>query len=256
MRILIIGSGSIGQRHIRNLKNLVDHPEFILLRNASGQDELSRDLGAIVVGSFADAIALSPVFAVIATPSVFHFEALQALLPAQVPCYVEKPVVTTETQVQQIELLLVSATTVPTTMAGCNLRFLPSLKSAKKLIGDGVIGRTVRASLQVGQWLPDWRPAQDYRQSYSASRALGGGVVLDLIHELDAARFLFGEFDQIFSLGGRHSRLEIESEDSAAIILGRLNGPVVSLGLDYVSRNPIRRYEIVGDEASLIWDLC
>lgn len=255
MRILIVGSGSIGRRHIRNLQKLVDRPEFILLRDAAREDELSRELGATVVGSFADAIALSPVFAVIATPSVLHFEALQALLPAQVPCYVEKPVVTTEAQVQQLESLLAGATAVPTTMAGCNLRFLPSLKTAKQLLRDGVLGRPVRASFQVGQWLPDWRPAQDYRRSYSASRELGGGVVLDLIHELDAARFLFGEFEQTLSLGGQYSRLEIESEDSAAIILGRVSGPVVSLGLDYVSHTPVRRYEIVGDEASLIWDM-
>lgn len=225
------------------------------MRNAARQDEFSRELGAVVVGSFADAVAASPALAVIATPSVFHFEALQALLPAQVACYVEKPVVTTEAQVEQLELLLAGMTRVPTTMAGCNLRFLPSLKMARQLIRDGVLGRPVRASFQVGQWLPDWRPVQDYRQSYSASRDAGGGVVLDLIHELDAARFLFGEFEQIFSLGGRYSRLEIESEDSAAIILGRPHGPVVSLGLDYVSQTAIRRYDIIGDEGSLVWDL-
>ncbi len=255
MRILIVGSGSIGRRHIRNLQKLVDRPEFILLRHAARQDEFSRVLGATVVESFADAVALSPVFAVIATPSVLHFEALEALLSAQVPCYVEKPVVSTEEQVRQIELLLDSASAVPVTMAGCNLRFLPSLKAARQLIREEVLGRPVRANFQVGQWLPDWRPAQDYRKSYSASRELGGGVVLDLIHELDAARFLFGEFEQFFSIGGRYSRLEIGSEDSAAIILGRPHGPVVSLGLDYVCRTAVRRYEIIGDEGSLIWDL-
>lgn len=255
MRILIVGSGSIGRRHIRNLQKLVDRPEFILLRDAAREDEFSRELGAAVVGSFADAISLSPAFGVIATPSMLHFEALKALLPARVPCYVEKPVVTSEVQVQQLEFLLAGATAVPTTMVGCNLRFLPSLKKARQLIRDGVLGRPVRASLQVGQWLPDWRPAQDYRQSYSASRESGGGVVLDLIHELDAARFLFGEFEQIFSIGGQYSRLEIESEDSVSIILGRPHGPAVSLGLDYVSRSAVRRYDIIGDEGSLIWDL-
>ncbi len=255
MRILIVGMGSIGRRHISNLQKLVDRPEFILLRNPNKEYEFSSDLGAIIVKSFTEAITLRPAFAVIASPSVFHFEALQALLPAQIPCYVEKPLVTTEAQIQQLELLISSTTRVPTTMTGCNLRFLPSIKTARQLIRDNVLGRPVRASFQVGQWLPDWRPAQDYRQSYSVSRELGGGVVLDLIHELDAARFLFGEFEQIFSLGGKYSRLEIESEDSVAIILGRPHGPVVSLGLDYVSQSGVRRYEIICDEGSLIWDL-
>lgn len=255
MRILIIGSGSIGRRHIRNLQKLLERPEFILLRRGAREDELSCELGATVVGSFEEAIVKRPVIAVIATPSAIHFEALQALLSAQVPCYVEKPVVTTEAQFFQIEHLLASVAVVPTTMAGCNLRFLPSLLLFRQHLHDRVIGRPVRASLQAGQWLPDWRPTQDYRKSYSASCEAGGGVVLDLIHELDMARWLFGEFDQVFALGGRYGRLEIESEDSAAIILGRPYGPAVSLGLDYVSRNPVRRYEIIGDEGSLIWDL-
>lgn len=255
MRILIVGTGSIGQRHIRNLQNLVRRPEFILLRDGAREDDFSRQLGAAVVGSYAQALAKNPGFAVIATPSVFHFQALQSLLPAQVPCYVEKPVVTTEVQVEQLKHLLAGLVTIPTTLAGCNLRFLPSLQLLQQLIRDGAIGCPVRASLQVGQWLPDWRPAQDYRQSYSAFCERGGGVVLDLIHELDAARWLFGEFDQVHSLGGRYSRLDIESEDSAAIILGRVGGPVTSLSLDYVSRRPIRRYEIVGDEGTLVWNL-
>lgn len=255
MRILIIGSGSIGRRHIRNLQKLVRQPEFILLRDGAREDDLSRELGAAVVGSIEDAIAQKPACAVIATPSVRHFEALQGLLPAQVPCYVEKPVVTTDAQAEKLSMMLAGIPAVPTTLVGCNLRFLPSLRLLRQLMRDGAIGRPVRASLQVGQWLPDWRPAQDYRKSYSASLESGGGVVLDLIHELDAARWLFGEFDTVHAVGGHYSRLEIKSEDSAAIILGRAQGPVVSLGLDYVSRRPLRRYEIIGDEGSLLWDL-
>ncbi len=80
-------------------------------------------------------------------------------------------------------------------------------------------------------------------------------MVLDLIHEIDAARWLFGEFDTVHAVGGHYSQLDIKSEDSAAIILGRALGPAVSIGLDYVSRRPLRRYEIVGDEGSLLWDL-
>lgn len=255
MRILIIGTGSIGRRHIRNLQTLIEYPEFILLRDDARLDDFSAELGAIVVGTFDAAIALHPDLAVIATPSMRHLEALQALLPAQIPCYVEKPVITTDAQAAELEQLLASLSVHPATLVGCNLRHLPSLQRVRTLLQTGAIGRPVRASLQVGQWLPDWRPEQDYRQSYSADPARGGGVALDLVHELDAARWLFGEFDQVCAVGGRYSRLEIGSEDSAAIILGRATGPAVAVGLDYVARKPMRRYEIIGDEGSLIWDL-
>ena len=107
----------------------------------------------------------------------------------------------------------------------------------------------------MGQWLPDWRPTQDYRSSYSADPAWGGGVVLDLIHELDITRYLFGEFEQVHAVGGHYSQLEIAVEDSVAILLGRSAGPAVAIGLDYVARKLVRRYEIIGDEGSLLWDL-
>jgi predicted dehydrogenase len=109
--------------------------------------------------------------------------------------------------------------------------------------------------LQAGQWLPDWRPGRDYRATYSARAQSGGGVIFDLIHEIDAARWLFGEFDQLRSMSAKSSRLAIDAEDSAGILLGRRGGPLVSIGLDYVARPPIRRYEVFGDEGTLTWDL-
>ena len=253
--ILIIGSGSIGRRHIHNLQGLIEQPEFVLLRDDAREDEFSRGLGARVVGSFEAAVALRPALAVIATPSIRHLEALQFLLPAQVPCYVEKPVIASEEQAEFLEAMLASLPLVPPTHVGCNLRYLPSLKRLRRLIHEGAIGRPVRVSLQAGQWLPDWRPAQDYRASYSADPIRGGGVVLDLVHELDAARWLFGEFDEVHAVGGHYSRLEIGVEDSVTVLLGRARGPAVAVGLDYVARRPMRRYEIIGDEGSLLWDL-
>ena len=82
---------------------------------------------------------------------------------------------------------------IPQTQVGCNLRFLPSLQRLKDLIAQGVIGRIVRASFEAGQWLPDWRPRQDYRKSYSADPDSGGGVLFDLIHEIDAAYWILGD---------------------------------------------------------------
>jgi len=145
---------------------------------------------------------------------------------------------------------------VKTSMSGCNLRFLPSLRRLQAEIVAGTIGTPVRASLQAGQWLPDWRPGRDYRQTYSAKSSEGGGVVLDLIHEIDAARWLFGDFEQVLALGGKRSRLEIDAEDVACILLGRRGaGPVVAIGLDYVARQRMRRYEVIGEEGTLTWDL-
>ncbi len=200
-------------------------------------------------------IGLAPDITVVATPSALHADALEALLCARLACYVEKPAVTDRCQLDRVRSMLASIASPPATLSGCNLRFLTSVRRLRNEITSGAIGRPVRASFQVGQWLPDWRNGTDYRSGYGASTRLGGGVVLDLVHELDAARWLFGEFDTVYAVGGHYSRLEIDTEDAAAIVLGRRGGPAVAVGLDYASRTPMRRWEIVGDEASLEWDL-
>jgi predicted dehydrogenase len=254
MRALIIGFGSIGRRHARNLTFLRPSLELILLRRSAISDDVPK--GARIVSDLASALALLPDFAVIATPTHLHSDVLIPLLRAGIPCYIEKPVVANDNQLSDLARTLKTLDEVPVTLVGCNLRFLPSLKMLKTLAGDGTIGRVVRANLVVGQWLPDWRPSQDYHQSYSARPELGGGVILDLIHEIDQARWLFGEYESIFAIGGKFSSLDINTEDTACILLGnRGRAPVVSISLDYVSRKKVRRYEIVGDQGSLIWDL-
>ena len=183
-----------------------------------------------------------------------HADALVALVGAGVPVYAEKPVVTSRGDLERVRRALDTAEKPAPSLAGCNLRFLPSLQRVRDLLRDGACGRLVRASLQAGFWLPHWRPGEDYERSYSAHSARGGGVVLDLIHELDAARWLFGEFSWVEARAGRFSGLCITSEDTACVLLEREGGPLVSLGLDYVSRTRMRRYEVVGDAATLVWD--
>jgi predicted dehydrogenase len=117
------------------------------------------------------------------------------------------------------------------------------------------LGRIVRADLEAGQWLPDWRPDQDYRKSYSAHRTQGGGVLLDLIHEVDAALWLLGDFEHVDGYAVHASSLEIDSDDCAGILMARGGGPITSVRVDYVSRKPVRKYTVVGDRATATWDL-
>ncbi len=211
---------------------------------------------ARVVHDLRAALDAAPDIAVIATPSHLHAEQLMALLGAGIPCYVEKPVVADMDQARALEDFLRFLPTLAPTQTGCNLRFLPSLDRLRSMIRGGTLGHVVRATLEVGQWLPDWRPSQDYRSSYSAHAGQGGGVILDLVHELDQARWLFGEFDRVHAVAGHFSSLDIDAEDTACILLGRDTGPpAVSIGLDYVSRQRVRRYSIVGESATAVWDL-
>lgn len=226
----------------------------MFVRRAARADDYSESLRATVVGRIEEALAVRPDMAIVANPSHAHAEVVLALLRAGTPMYIEKPVATDAAQIAAIRDAM-ARHQPPTVLCGCNLRFLPAMQLVRRMLRDGRIGRVVRATLQVGQWLPDWRSGIDYRKSYSARKEQGGGVVLDLVHELDAARWFLGELDVSAAVGGHFSPLEIDAEDAAWVLLTRPAGPIVAVGLDYIARRPLRRYEFIGDLGTLAIDL-
>ena len=255
MRIAIAGTGSIGRRHIEQLSILLPSVSWVLLRDAGNDDAYSDGLGAEVFSSL-EAASLRPLDAlVIANPSSLHADYVLAGLRTNLPMYIEKPVVTNLAQLETLRHHLLTNSRIPITQVGCNLRFLPSLQRLKQLIRDGVIGRVVRASFDAGQWLPDWRPQQDHRESYSADPARGGGVLFDLIHEIDSAYWILGDLTPVACAIEYVPHLEIQSEAVATALLRDNSGALVQVGLDYVARSPLRRYQFVGESGTLIWDL-
>lgn len=255
MRIAVAGSGSIGQRHIASLQAMMPQLSLVLLRSDARSDTYAEALNAEVVPNLATALQQNLDALVIATPSSFHAELVLQALEAGLAMYIEKPVVTTVQQLLAVQAHLSDCAACPLTQVGCNLRFLPSLLMLRKLLQGGAIGQIVRASFDAGQWLPDWRPYQNHRQSYSADPQRGGGVLLDLIHEIDSALWLLGELSPVACTISRVPSLEIETEAAATALLRSRGGALVQIGLDYVARQPLRRYQLVGEQGTLIWDL-
>jgi predicted dehydrogenase len=124
----------------------------------------------------------------------------------------------------------------------------------KSLLEEERIGQVVAIQSQVGQYLPDWHPDEDYRQGVSARAETGGGVVLDLIHELDYVGWLMGPVSQVACFADKVSSLEIETEDTAAIVLKFGNGATGTVHLDYIQRTPSRTCRIIGDKGTILWD--
>jgi len=254
--VLLVGSGSIGMRHAASIKSICPDAKISFLREFGRADQsphLSEEYG--MFSSLDAALSQPPDLMVIANPSSMHFRYIEAAILHGVPFYIEKPLVTSAVEFAQLRQLVEACPKMPINMVGCNLRFLPSLCRLHEMLQAKRIGNVVRASFEAGQWLPDWRPTQDYSNSYSAKSLLGGGVLLDLIHEIDAANWLLGKFDTVQGALGKFSNLSIETEDVAALILSRPQGPLVTIQLDYVSRIPVRKYSFVGDLGSIEWDL-
>jgi predicted dehydrogenase len=252
---LVIGLGSIGRRHARNLATLRPSAKFTFVRREAAVDDLAAELGARVVTSI-EHVDTPVNLAVVASPSANHIDTLPTLIDNGWPLLVEKPIVTSVADCDLIEDRLRTAPTA-VRAAGFNLRHLPSIRRIKQAIDGGELGTIVRSTLIAGQWLPDWRPGTDYRESYSADQARGGGVELDLSHEIDLARWFFGDIAVDYSAGGHFSDLELDAHDTSVTVLSPRDapGPIVTISLDYVSRQRVRWYEVVGDRGRIEWSI-
>jgi len=138
-------------------------------------------------------------------------------------------------------------------MVGYNLRFYRPLILIKDFLSQGLIGRVLFIQAEVGQYLPDWRSI-DYRYSTSASKKLGGGVVLELSHEIDYARWLMGDVESVFAELGQLSDLEIDVEDTADIFLRFESGTFGNIHLNMVQKSASRSCRIVGTEGIIEWN--
>jgi predicted dehydrogenase len=244
-RVLIAGLGSMGRRHLRNLQAL-GVAQIVLHRSQPNPLESSPALP--VVTDLGEALAARPDLVIVATPT---YVAIPAAL-AGCHLLIEKPLSHSWDGVD--ELLRAVARRNLVAMVGFDLRFDRGLRFVKTLIDSGTIGRPVAIHAQVGQYLPDWHPEEDYRHGVSARRDTGGGVILDLMHELDYVRWLMGPVTGVASMAGHVSSLEIETEDVAGMLLRFESGAIGSVGLDYVQRPLSRTCRVIGEQGTILWD--
>ena len=144
-------------------------------------------------------------------------------------------------------------------LTGYNLRFLPSLQRYRDLLGENVIGKVLSVRCEIGQYLPSWRPDSDYRQGVSAKHEFGGGALLELSHELDYLRWIFGEVEWVKATLSRQSMLEIDVEDTAHLTLGfasALDGYqlIGAVNLDFIRHDTTRLCTAIGEKGSLRWN--
>ncbi|HJN62249.1 MAG TPA: Gfo/Idh/MocA family oxidoreductase, partial [Candidatus Parcubacteria bacterium] len=210
MKFLIIGYGSIGKRHANNLKFILKSERDIIIYRQPGEKKVP---GLKTFFNLKDALSEKPNAVVIATPTNSHIPIALKCAKAGTHLFIEKPVSNNLKDIKKLTKLIKRNNLI--TMIGCCLRFHPGLKHTKDLIAEKTIGKIISVIAQAGQYLPDWRAGVKYQNTYSAKKSLGGGVVLDLIHELDYLYWLFGEVKSVFAFTGKSSNLTIDTEDIA-----------------------------------------
>ncbi|MFH1616600.1 MAG: Gfo/Idh/MocA family oxidoreductase [Planctomycetota bacterium] len=268
MKILIVGLGSIGQRHLCNLRCLFGDKLDILAYRSIGRNmkicdnmtaETDVDLESIYnIKTYLDydqALEQRPDAVIIANPTKLHVPA--ALKAANRGChlFIEKPISAGLEEVNKLERIVKEKELI--VLVGYQLRFHSCLQTIKKLLDQKSIGELITVYSEFGEYLPNAHPYEDYRAGYAARKDLGGGVLLSLSHEFDYLQWLFGMPVKLFALGGKLSGLEMDVEDTGSILMeSTINGKSVAVHvhLDFRQNPASRTCCITGDKGKISWD--
>ncbi len=251
MKFLIVGYGSIGRRHFRNLLDLGER-DIIFCRTKKSTLPDEEISGFPVESSLGSALDLNPDAVIISNPTAYHLET--AISAAQKGCHIllEKPISHSRERVDEFVRIVNSKDLK--VLVGYQFRFHPNLQKIKDLLDQQAIGKPLSFRSHWGEYLPGWHPWEDYRKSYSSRKDLGGGVVLTLSHNFDYLGWLFGDGRVNCSILGNSSDLEIEAEDTAEIGLEYGNGIIGSVHLNYTQIPQKHTLEIIGTKGSIFWD--
>jgi len=247
LKILVVGYGSIGKRHVENLSK-IPNIEIIICTKKT----LKSNLKYKKFNSLEECILANPDAAIIANVTSEHIDTAIKLAKVGIDLFIEKPL---SNSIQGIEKLVnIAKKKKLVTQIGCNLRFHDCIKKIKQLLSNDEIGKVISAYVESSSYLPEWHPYEDYRKSYASRKRLGGGVVFTCIHEIDYLYWFFGNVKEISSITGKYSDLDISVDDLSESLLKFKNNTVVQLHLDYFQRPEFRCCKIVGTKGTIYWD--
>jgi predicted dehydrogenase len=269
LRILVVGLGAIGQRHMRNLRAILGSEVDILAYRVRGLPHVvTPSLDAVpgssveaeydirVFARLEDALAEKPAIAFICNPTSLHVPVALTCVRAGCDLFIEKPVSHDLSGLS--ELIDEVQTHRRIVMVGYQLRFHPCLRALEQLVGERGFGSPISVRAVVGEYLPGWHPYEDYRGMYAARADLGGGVILTQIHEFDYLYALFGLPRRLFAIGGHLSQLEVDVEDVASTLMEfNVDGHILPVHLqqDYLQRPSSRSCEVLGSRGKVLMDL-
>ena len=261
-RVLFLGSGSIAQRHLRNLAKLRPGLEVDIIDPSPkilSQDELpgSLKLGSvisidIVTGLSQENPSLTWDAAFVCSPSIYHWDQLKEMVALKIPTFIEKPFCMPSETLEAGMVLDQAKENGTPVMVGHNLHYHQHFQRLQRSIKEGDIGTPIAYVGRFGHYLPYWRRDQD---SYSRHLDQGGGVLLDCIQDIDLALEIMGKplESTVNLLSDRTGDVTKDARDFAALHFLGLKGPC-SITLDYLRHERIRSVEVMGTEGTLVWE--
>lgn len=252
MRIAVVGTGSIGRRHIGNLLRL-GYDDVLAVSEKKKIKTLEVGSRNVRVVNHIDAALHSTVDTMfICNPTGLHFRYLEKAIEAGKHVFVEKPVgsmmgdfISLRKQSEQKKLIIA---------VGHQFRFNPHLEELREKVKANFMGSIFRVEAIQGEHIADYHPGEDYRESYAARKDLGGGILLTQIHQIDYLNWIFGPFSRVFAVSRQPSILGIDVEESVSYFLESHSGCPIYGHMDFLSRPKTVSIRIMGDERSMIWD--
>jgi len=250
MKTLIVGLGSIGRRHLKNLLTLGER-DIILYRTLKSTlpDDEFADFPAY--GDLEQAFDQNPNAVIISNPTAFHMPAAELAAERNVHIFLEKPVSHTIDSVRRFEELMESSKS--RVLVAYQFRFNSGLRMLREMIEMKQLGSALCFHSEWGEYLPDWHPWEDYRKSYAASADMGGGVVLTLSHPIDYLCWIFGEIAELYAVTGNASALEMDVEDFTDVNFKFRSGVTGTMHLDYFRRPKKHDLMVVCENGTIHW---
>lgn len=251
-RFAVVGSGSAGRRYLRLMRALRPDADLVLVTSGMGGRKDKPNEATTIVGGIQEAVRLGLTAAVVASPAPQHVEQALILVQAACPTLIEKPVAADSSD---CEALLRAATRSGSFVGvGYTLRFDLAAQQFRSQVNDSSVGTLLQARIECGSFLPDWRNEVDYRTSVSARADLGGGVLLELSHEIDYCRWFFGEIDYVQGILTNTGDLGVEVEEAAHVMLRTTSGLAVALVIDFHRRVPRREVVVQATTGEYHWN--
>jgi len=252
-KILIVGLGSIGRRHLRNLMALGAKDLVLVRSHRSSMPEAELE-GFEVEGDLGHALAKHrPDGVIIANPTSMHVDSAAQAAETGCSILLEKPVGDSLEDAERLRGVV--KRTSARVLIGFQFRFHPAVRLARRAISSGELGRIMSAHVHYGEHLPSWHPWEDYRKGYAARADLGGGVLLTQCHALDYLPWLVGAVQDVWGFVAKLSDLEVDVEDTAEIGLRFAGGALGTLHLDFAQQPPSHNLQVNGTEGTLTCDL-
>jgi len=255
MNYLVIGCGSIGKRHIKNILKIDEDAKINVFDPDENQfNTLKNDINNNNVRyvNNLDKSFDSSEIAIICSPNHLHIEHSIEVAKHIKNLFIEKPLSHNLETIDELINLIEKNNIID--MVACNMRFYPNVKAVKEVVDKNILGKMYAVRVETGYFLPYWRPHTDYRKGYGAFKEQGGGAALDCIHEVDLLLWFGGNSKRVKGISTKVSNLEIETEDIAIGLVEFDSGAIGEVHLDYIQRNYSRSCKIIGEKSTVEWD--